>query len=250
MNRRRRAGIRPAPAPAPMRRSTRSGGISPGGGDAVMSPQRFAAAARIDTTICPSTDRAPEPGPPLPAAPIAAAASSGAVAGPGPRRSHWSIRLQRRLPGLLLALLAGCQGPVGRPLPGLERQLDQLGAGRDPALGDGRLALISGRGGREQVLLIDLRRAEPIPLPGLNRPDARPLAVAIDQRGDRLVVVRQWQGRTEVVLYRRAWASTELVPMQPAGVPRRVALDPQGRILAVELSRNGLWQLDLIPLPP
>jgi hypothetical protein len=160
-----------------------------------------------------------------------------------------------RVPGLLpcclwLTLLLGCQAPGGRPLPGLERQLDQLGASRDPALGDGRLALISGRGGREQVLLIDLLRNQPIPLPGLNRPDAQPLAVAIDQRGDRLALVRQRQGRTEVVLYRRAWASIELVPMQPEGVPRRVALDPQGRTLAVELSRNGLWQVDLIPLPP
>jgi len=160
-----------------------------------------------------------------------------------------------RAPGLLpcclwLTLLLGCQGPGGRPLPGLERQLDQLGASRDPALGDGRLALISGRGGREQVLLIDLLRNQPIPLPGLNRPDAQPLAVAIDQRGDRLALVRQRQGRTELVLYRRAWASIELVPMQPEGVPRRVALDPQGQTLAVELSRNGLWQVDLIPLPP
>jgi hypothetical protein len=28
-----------------------------------------------------------------------------------------------------------------------------------------------------------------------------------------------------------------------------VALDAEGRTLAVEVSRNGLWQLDLITLP-
>jgi hypothetical protein len=109
--------------------------------------------------------------------------------------------------------------------------------------------MISGRGGREQVVLIDLRSRTPLPLPGLNRPDAQPLSVATDSRGDHLAVVRHRQGRTEVVLYRRNLASVEAIPLQPEGVPRRVSLDPEGRILTVEVSRNGLWQLDLITLP-
>lgn len=176
-----------------------------------------------------------------------AAADLGAL----PRRQRFPAGGPPLLPCLLLALalLAGCQGPAGRPLLELERQLDLAGASRDPALGDGLLALISGRGGREQVVLIDLRRAQPLPVPGLNRPDAQPLAVAVDQRGERLAVVRQRQGRTELVLYRRSMASLELIAMQPAGVPRRVALDPRGRSLAVEVSRDGLWQVDLINLP-
>jgi len=52
-----------------------------------------------------------------------------------------------------------------------------------------------------------------------------------------------------VVLYRRNLASLEPISLQPEGVPRRVALDPEGRELAVEVSRDGLWQLDLISLP-
>ena len=70
-----------------------------------------------------------------------------------------------------------------------------------------------------------------------------------DARGDRLAVVRHRQGRTEVVLYRRNLASIEPIPLQPDGVPRRVNLDPEGRTLAVEVSRDGLWQIDLITLP-
>lgn len=181
------------------------------------------------------------------------APGGGAAGRPGslPARQRFPHRGRATLPCLLLALalLAGCQGPAGRPLTGLERQLDLAGASRDPALGDGLLALISGRGGREQVVLIDLRRDQPVPVPGLNRPDAQPLAVAIDQRGERLAVVRQRQGRTELVLYRRSMASLEPIAMQPEGVPRRVALDPWGRTLAVEVSRDGLWQVDLINLP-
>ena len=166
------------------------------------------------------------------------------------RRQHRNRSAAAALVALLAGgLLAGCQGPAGQPLSGLERQLDLAGSSHEPALGDGVLALISGRGGREQVVLIDLQRGQPIPVPGLNRPDAQPISVAVDQRGERLAVVRQWQGRTELVVYRRALASLEMIPMQPEGVPRRVAFDPQGRSLAVEVSRDGLWQVDLISLP-
>ena len=149
----------------------------------------------------------------------------------------------------LLLALGGCMAETGRPLPALDRAVEQAGSGRAPALGETVLALISGRGGREQVVLVDLRSRLPIPLPGLNRPDAQPLSVASDARGERLALVRHRQGRTEVVLYRRNLASLEPIPLQPDGVPRRVALDPEGRTLAVEVSRNGLWQLDLITLP-
>lgn len=149
----------------------------------------------------------------------------------------------------LLLALGGCLGEQARPMPELERAVEQAGSSRVPSLGETVLALISGRGGREQVVLVDLRSRLPIPLPGLNRADAQPLSVATDARGERLAVVRHRQGRTEVVLYRRSLASLEPIPLQPDGVPRRLALDPEGRSLAVEVSRNGLWQLDLITLP-
>jgi hypothetical protein len=123
------------------------------------------------------------------------------------------------------------------------------GTSRDASLGDGVLALIQGHGGRERVALIDLSRERPLPLPGLNRADAQPISVAVDARGDRLALVRQRQGDTELVLYRRSFASTEAIPLVPPGVPRRVTLDPDGRTLAVEVSRDGIWQVDLVDLP-
>ena len=156
--------------------------------------------------------------------------------------------------GLVIAcgaalLLGGCTGGMPVPLAGLNRQLEQAGASREPALADRWLALISGRGGREQVLLLDLQRQLPVPLPNLNRPDAQPLSVGVDDAGERLAVVRQLEGRTELVLYRRSLGTVQLIPMVPAGVPRQVSLRADGRELAVQVSRNGLWQVDLIQLP-
>lgn len=149
----------------------------------------------------------------------------------------------------LALLLGGCLGAMPVPLAGLDRRLAEAGSSRAPALAGRWLALIGGRGGREQVQLVDLERGLPVPLPGLNRPDAQPLAVGVDGAGERLALVRQREGRTELVLYRRSLMALETVPMQPAGVPRRLSLRADGRELAVEVSRDGLWQIDLIRLP-
>jgi hypothetical protein len=150
---------------------------------------------------------------------------------------------------LLVLLLGGCLGDMPQPLAGLDRQLDLVGAQRAPSLAGRWLALIARRGERDTVLLVDVDNQGPRPLPGLNRPDAQPLSVAVDERGERLAVVRQLEGHTELVLYRRSLLSVERIAMQPPGVPRRVSLRADGRELAVEVSRDGLWQVDLIAVP-
>jgi hypothetical protein len=149
----------------------------------------------------------------------------------------------------LALLLPGCLGNLPQPLAGLDRQLDQVGAGRAPSLAGRWLALIVRRGEREAVLLVDVESQGPVPLPGLNRPDGQPLSVAVDGRGERLALVRQLEGRTELVLYRRSLSSVERIAMQPPGVPRRVSLQADGRQMAVEVSRDGQWQVDLIDIP-
>jgi hypothetical protein len=161
---------------------------------------------------------------------------------PFPRRLH----LLGTAAGLLLT---GCSNELPVPMGGLDRQLEQAGPSRSPSLAGRWLALIGSRGARDQVLLVDVERRLPVPLPGLNRPEAKPLSVAVDGSGERLAVVRQLEGRTELVLYRRAFRSIEPIPMQPPGVPRQVALRADGLELAVEVSRAGLWQVDLIRIP-
>jgi hypothetical protein len=150
---------------------------------------------------------------------------------------------------LLAGLLSGCMGSVPLPIGPLNRQLESLGANRDPSLSGRWLALISGKGGREQVVLVDLERQQPLPLPGLNRADAQPLSVSVDGAGDRIALVRQLEGRTELVLYRRSLQSLQPIAMVPSGVPREVQLQADGRQMAVQVSRAGLWQVDLVKIP-
>jgi hypothetical protein len=150
---------------------------------------------------------------------------------------------------LVAGLLSGCMGSMPLPIGPLNRQLESLGANRDPSLSGRWLALISGKGGREQVVLVDLERQQPLPLPGLNRADAQPLSVSVDGAGDRIALVRQLEGRTELVLYRRSLQSLQPIAMVPSGVPRQVQLQADGRQMAVQVSRAGLWQVDLVKIP-
>ena len=158
--------------------------------------------------------------------------------------------MKRLLSATLLAgLLSGCMGSMPLPIGPLNRQLESLGANRDPSLSGRWLALISGKGAREQVVLVDLERQQPLPLPGLNRADAQPVSVSVDSAGERIALVRQLEGRTELVLYRRSLQSLQPIAMVPSGVPRQVQLQADGRQMAVQVSRAGLWQVDLVQIP-
>jgi hypothetical protein len=146
-------------------------------------------------------------------------------------------------------LLSSCMGAMPTPMAALNRQLAMVGTTRDPSLSGRWLAVITGRGGRDQVLLLDVERNVPVPVPGLNRGDAQPISVGVDASGERIALVRQLDGRTELVLYRRSLMSLQPIPMEPAGVPNQLAMRADGKELAVQISRDGLWQIDLIALP-
>ena len=149
-----------------------------------------------------------------------------------------------------LLLVTGCSSPRPTPRPDLNGLLRQsVNSRRDPSLGGRWLASLGQRNGRERVELIDLRSRSPVPLPGLNRADAQPISVSVSADGQRLAVVQQREDRTELVLYRRNVGATQLLPLDPPGVPRSVSLDGSGRRLAVQVSRKGRWDVDLIRLP-
>jgi hypothetical protein len=165
-------------------------------------------------------------------------------------------RLSMGTLGMLGCLtLGGCLGAMPVPQQAVNRQLEQAGSNRQPSLAGRWLAVINSGGGlatadsRERVLLLDLEQQRPVPLPGLNRPDAQPLSVAVDAAGERLALVRHLEGRTELLLYRRSLQSLQPIAISPAGVPVAVHLRADGRELAVQVSRNGLWQVDLIQIP-
>ena len=149
-----------------------------------------------------------------------------------------------------LVLMTGCSSPRPTPRPDLNGLLRQsVNSRRGPSLGGRWLVSLGQRNGRERVELIDLRSRSPVPLPGLNRADAQPISVSVSADGQRLAVVQQREDRTELVLYRRNVGATQLLPLDPPGVPRSVSLDGSGRRLAVQVSRNGRWDVDLIRLP-
>ena len=149
-----------------------------------------------------------------------------------------------------LVLVTGCTSNRPTPRPDLNGLLRQsVNSRRDPSLGGRWLASLGQRNGRERVELIDLRTRSSIPLPGLNRADAQPISVSVSADGQRLAVVQQREDRTELVLYRRNIGATQLLPLDRPGVPRSVSLDGAGRRLAVQVSRNGRWDVDLIRLP-
>jgi hypothetical protein len=62
-------------------------------------------------------------------------------------------------------------------------------------------------------------------------------------------LVRSMAGRTELLLYERNLAIMRPIPLVPAGVPAKVALSGDGRWLAVQISREGRWQVEIINLP-
>ena len=162
--------------------------------------------------------------------------------------------MRRWLGWIATAGLPCCCWAAGRLKPrpllelnGLLRQ--SVNSRRAPDLGQSWLVTLGERGGRERVELIDLTRRQPVTLAGLNRADAQPISASVSADGERLAVVQQRDGRTELLLYRRSVAAVQRLPLDPPGVPRAVSLDGSGRRLAVQVSRDGRWQVDLIRLP-
>ena len=145
--------------------------------------------------------------------------------------------------------LSGCDRAALKPLPDLNAVIRQTAnSHRDPSLGIRWLACLSNYKGKEKIELIDLRKRRVVPLPGLNWSDAQPISVSVSANGQRLALVRQRNGQTELLIYKRRSGSLQKLDITPNGVPRNVSLDADGRILAVQVSRNGRWDIDLIRL--
>lgn len=108
---------------------------------------------------------------------------------------------------------------------------------------------IANRNGRERIELVDLRTRQPVPLPGLNQAGSQPVSASVSGNGERIAFVRTREGRTELMLYRRSAGALQRLPLEPSGVPREVSLDDAGRRLAVQVSRQGRWDVDVIRLP-
>ena len=54
----------------------------------------------------------------------------------------------------------------------------------------------------------------PVPTPGLNRADAQPVSIS-RRDGERLALVQQRNGRTELMLYRRSVGGLQRLSLSP-----------------------------------
>ncbi len=168
-------------------------------------------------------------------------------------RRNLKIRLNKSIFFIyfpLLLILGGCnQGGSIQPLNGLNGMLlTSSNSRKEPDLERNWLVTLSNSNGKEKIELINLRTRKAIPIPGVNRPDAQPLSVSISANGERMAIIRQRANQIELLLYRRRLGTLQQLELKRKGIPRKVSLDGKGRVLAVQVSRDGLWETDLFRL--
>ena len=151
---------------------------------------------------------------------------------------------------LLCFVVLGCSQNGIRPMSRVGASLRRSAESRRlPSMGQRWLASLASRNGRERVELIDLNNDTPVPLTGINQADSQTISLSVSGDGERIALVRQREERTELMLYRRTASALQRLPINPPGVPRSVSLNGNGRLLAVQVSRKGRWDVDLIRLP-
>ena len=151
---------------------------------------------------------------------------------------------------LLCFVVLGCSQNGIRPMTRVGASLRRSAESRRlPSMGQRWLASLASRNGRERVELIDLNNDTPVPLTGINQADSQTISLSVSGDGQRIAMVRQREERTELMLYRRTASALQRLPINPPGVPRSVSLNGNGRLLAVQVSRKGRWDVDLIRLP-
>ena len=151
---------------------------------------------------------------------------------------------------LLCFVVFGCSQNGIRPMSRVGASLRRSAESRRlPSMGQRWLASLANRNGRERVELIDLSNDTPVPLNGIHQADSQTISLSVSGDGQRIALVRQREERTELMLYRRNVSALQRLPINPPGVPRSVSLDGNGRLLAVQVSRRGRWDVDLIRLP-
>ncbi len=145
--------------------------------------------------------------------------------------------------------LTSCSQGSPKSIPRINNALLQSASShRAPSLSTQWLVTLARNNGRERIEVLNLLNARRVVMPGLNRPDARPISASISANGRRIAVIRQRDDKTELLIYRRNIEAIELLEINPKGVPRQVSISGSGKVLAVQISREGRWEIDLIKL--
>ena len=150
---------------------------------------------------------------------------------------------------ILLIGLGGCLRSDIRPMHRLNDALFQSSNSyREPSLANQWLVSLTNYQGKDKIEMINILNRTRVSLPGLNRADSQPISVSVSANGERLALVRQRADKTELLVYRRKLGTLQRIELTPKGIPRRVSLNSTGRVLAVQVSRQGRWDIEVIRL--
>ncbi len=159
-------------------------------------------------------------------------------------------KLSFRVSFLCLFLsVGGCFRGDMRPVRSFNESLEQIyPSQREPSMGKEWLVSLVNSQGKDKIEMIHIPTRRKVPLPGLNRADSQPISVSVSGDGERLALIRQRYDQTELMIYRRSVGTLKRIELSPKGIPRRVSLDNSGQILAVQVSRDGRWIVEVIRL--
>ena len=148
-----------------------------------------------------------------------------------------------------VAALFGCSAaPFSRPA-GIPGGPWGSGSRSDPALsGDGKLlASLIEEGGRKQLLLQDQASGQRLPLRHFGG-RLQPESPSLSWSGRYLAAVVQQGAQRRVQLEDRLSGRLLTWPLPGGGQPERISLSPDASRLAVQLGRDGQWQVQLFDL--
>ncbi len=149
----------------------------------------------------------------------------------------------------ILLSISSCSKALLRPIPIINSLLLKTATThREPSLGNDLLVTLANKQGKEIIELINIRNGKKIALPGANKFDAQVISISINSDGERMALIRQRGSKTELLIYRRRLGTIQKLEIIPQGVPKQVSIDAEGRVLAVQVSRNGRWDIDLIQI--
>ncbi len=155
---------------------------------------------------------------------------------PGP----WSIPL-----GLAALFLSGCASVL--PLSGDYSRLNSRFSDTEPALsGNGRyLAMVTNRGGRQDLALYDIEQKRFLEIPRLNRRNALVESPSLSRSARYIAYVVSERGRPEIALYDRITQRRQMLTTGFRGPVRNPSISPDGRYVAFESGRHGQWDIEV-----
>jgi len=163
------------------------------------------------------------------------------------RRPNKAVQ-QNLVSGLALSVtlwLSGCASPL--PQSGDYSRLNSRFSDTAPALsGNGRfLALVTNRGGRQDLALYDIQQQRFLEIPRLNRRNALIESPSLSRSARYIAYVVSERGRPEIAVYDRVTQRRQMLTSGFRGPVRNPSISPDGRYVAFESGRRGQWDIEV-----